>query len=239
MRRNALRLTAKQHGAALIISLILLFAITLAVISTSQQLLVEQHISANQNDQQQALQLAQITLEIGERKAQELDPQLANLKAHQLFGNSAEIGIFSADCHNPNNPKGFTHGLCLDTAHMRNLIPSEEREARVNGDTPPILSPCGHAIEYSADSSAKTDCRHGRVIGGQALWANPRYLIELLDPSYHDGEHSPGRLYRITARAWGHHRNTQITQQSYYLAPSTEPEATPVLLNLLETRNHE
>ncbi|AXK39199.1 pilus assembly PilX family protein [Crenobacter cavernae] len=203
-----------QRGSVLIASLIILLAFTLIILGSSQQLLVEQRISSNQNDRQKAFQLAQLTLGAGEKTATSLDASINSLADPVLFGAN---GRFASSCLNSLQQ----NGMCLDAAHGGNLTAAWERSVDRNSRSFPMLHPCGNAIEYGVDSSARTDCANGKVTAGSQLWANPRYIIELLDSHYSDARSISGRLYRITARAWGHNENTQVTLQSHFVVPDS------------------
>jgi type IV pilus assembly protein PilX len=221
----------RQQGGVLIISLILLFAFTLLVLGTSQQLLVEQKISTNQNDRQRAFQLAQLALQAAETKTQTLNAKIAGLTPSELFGRS---GIFTSNCTNSSNPNGFTHGLCLNAQQSPGLQVAWERVTGEGSQRSDILSPCGHAIQYIIDHSASPGCLNGRINSGRQLWANPHYIIELLDLQYRDGQHPVGGLYRITARAWGRNRHTRVTLQSHYLVPNPIETNALTLIPLIE-----
>ncbi|RXZ43649.1 pilus assembly PilX family protein [Crenobacter cavernae] len=203
-----------QRGSVLIASLIILLAFTLIILGSSQQLLVEQRISSNQNDRQKAFQLAQLTLGAGEKAAIALDVDINSLDDAALFGTG---GRFDGSCLNSLQQKG----MCLDAAHGSHLAAAWERSIDRNSRSFPMLHPCGNALEYSVDPVARTDCANGKVTAGSQLWANPRYIIELLDSHYTDARSISGRLYRITARAWGHNENTQVTLQSHYVVPNS------------------
>lgn len=226
----------RQQGGVLIVSLILLFAFTLLVLGTSQQLLVEQRISANQNDRQRAFQLAQLALQVAEYKAQTLNAKIAGLTPSELFG---QRGVFTSNCANSSNPSGFTQGLCLNAQQSPGRQVAWERVTGEGSHHRAVLSPCGHAIQYVVDKSASPGCLNGRINSGRQLWANPHYIIELLDPQYRDEQHPAGGLYRITARAWGRNRHTQVTLQSHYLVPNPIETNALTLIPLIEDASHE
>lgn len=231
MRTTRSRLST-QRGGVLVVSLILLFSFTLLVLGTSQQLLVEQRISTNLNDRQQALQHAQLALQVATETVDKLNPQLDQLAPLELFG---ATGIFTRDCTNQRRPNGLGQGLCLSAQQERDLAPAAERRSD-NGKQPTaILAPCGHAIEYVLDLSARAGCRGGKVSSGKLLWANPRYLVELVDDEFKASNHASGRLYRITARAWGRSRHTEVTLQRYHFIPKPAAEMVSNLLPPIES----
>lgn len=203
-----------RRGIALPIVLILLFVFTLAALSGSQQLLTEQRISSNQLDRLRARQLAFIAMETAEYRTRQLDRLLAGLEDGTLFGGSGANGLFTSNCRNTDNPVGWVRGLCLDPGHKPELLAVEDRAAEENGKTLAILAPCNNSIEYVAQQGP-TPCRNGNPLPSQELWANPRYVIELVDHRYRRETAPLARLYRITVRAWGSSRFTSITLQHY------------------------
>lgn len=232
--RHNLTKAGQQHGAVLLTALVFLLAFTLAVLSSSQQLLTERRIDINQNDQAMADSLAQIALTAAEQKVQSMNTSLANLTTNELYGEGGQAGMFTRDCRNPATQRAPQYGLCLDTAHARELRPVTSRLVN-HPDLGQIalLSPCGHALEYPADTTVRADCTRNIVYSGKTLWANPRYVIELIDPQYTDHTMHTSRLYRITARAWGKDKDTEATAQRYIAVPDPASRQT-AWLKLLE-----
>lgn len=190
-----------ERGSVLVISLVLLLAFTLVILGSGQQLLVEQRIGGNQSDRQKAFQLAQLTLAEGEKYVDTQNPDWSSTE-----------DIFSA----PYCDKGGYEGLCSKDGGDQ---PAWERKSAQQPFG--VLHPCGKAREYaSVNPQGKTPigCNKGKVTPGTVTWANPRYIVELLDDRYSDPKVS-GRLYRITARAWGKNQSTQVTLQSHYVVP--------------------
>lgn len=218
--RHHLIKASQQRGAVLLTALVFLLAFTLAVLGSSQQLLTERRIDINQNDQALADSLAWIVLSAAEQQVQSINTSLAGLTAGELYGEGGQAGVFTRDCRNQGIQRAPRYGLCLDVAHSRELSPVASRMVeRPDLGQIALLSPCGHALEYQADASARTDCTRNIVYGGKTLWANPRYVIELIDPLYTDHTMQASHLYRITARAWGKDKDTEATAEHYVAVP--------------------
>ncbi|MDN0084141.1 pilus assembly protein PilX [Crenobacter sp. SG2305] len=210
-----------QRGSTLLAILPLLVVMGLMVATSSQRLANERRIAANQADRQYAMQAAEAALARGEQQAVRLDRELgiAGRPDAELFGSA---GLFSDDCRNPANPVGWQSGLCR--AGLADREPPWLKVVTQGGRRWPLLHPCGHARELVLDSRAALRCNTGDVLAGGTLWANPRYLIELLQRDYRDELGRNGRLYRISARGWGRNRYSQATLQSYLLVPDAAAE---------------
>ncbi|MCW3480087.1 pilus assembly protein [Neisseriaceae bacterium JH1-16] len=214
----------RQRGSALLAITPLLLVMGLMLAASSQRLATERRSAANQADRQSAFQAAEAALAEAEQQAARLDRELgiANQPDATLFG---AAGLFSDDCRNPANPAGWQSGLCRPAqAGQPEREPPWQRLVTIGGRRWPLLHPCGHGRELVLDGRATTRCGSGDVLAGGALWANPRYLVELLQRDYSDGQGNVGRLYRLSARGWGRNRNSQATLQSYALVPETTVE---------------
>lgn len=207
----------KQHGGALIVALMVLIMMTMVVLTSSRLIIEEQRIGSNQSERQSTFQLAELALKAAEARTLEMDAVLdvANKDEEALFGAN---GLFTENCRNDANLAGWRRGLCAGSLHLgRAVAPPWERTVSAGKKTVPTLHPCGNALEYPFKRS-RGQGRCSSVMPLDGLWANPRYLIELLDKNHQDSE-GGGRLYRITVRAWGQNANSVVTLQSYYVVP--------------------
>ena len=212
-----------QRGHTLTVALMLLMLVSMAVVGSARLMLDEQRIGANQTDRHLAFELAELALRQGEAEAEQLDAELdvAGRSEDALWGRN---GLFTAGCANAGNPERWRQGLCAPPGRggqqtmpwlgVRTYVASE---GAVRGGTVSLLHPCGQAREFAYETP-RAQNRCAAVVSGSRVWANPRYLIELVDPAHSDARGS-GRLYRITARAWGKSANTVVTLQSFYLVP--------------------
>ncbi|WP_434632631.1 pilus assembly PilX family protein [Chromobacterium sp. CV08] len=190
---------ARHGGGALPLVLSLLAVLGLLVLSSSQQLVSVQRQADNAQDRQRAQLLARRALRGAEQWVWRMDRRLALAAADpgELYG---EGRLFSPGCSGPEG-----RGLCEPQQ------PPQRR--RLDGH--PLLHPCGRSREYALEDMApQTGCPH-RVRSGALSWANPRYVVELVDPRF-GAAGDRGRLYRITVRAWGHHPFSVATLQSWY-----------------------
>lgn len=208
-----------NQGSSLLIAMVVLLAFALLVLAGSHTLLGEQRISANQNDRQFAFQLAELALRDAENETDRLDSELIinNKTDADLF--SADKALFTANC---STDRASAHwgktGLCL-TADRGSALPvSWDRTQTSGSNKVAILSPCGNSREYIYETNAGQCSNSQKITPGKRVWANPRYIVELVSRDAMKGDRS-GRLYRITARAWGRNQNTQVTLQSFYFIP--------------------
>lgn len=215
--RTASAAGLRQRGSALIVALMVLLMMTLVVLASSRLIVDEQRIGSNQSDRQATFQLAELALKAAEARVAEMDQALdvAGKSDDALFGAG---GVFSASCRNDANPAGWQSGLCATSAQVGGgALQSWERTVSVGKQSVPALHPCGNALEYAFKSGAVQN-RCPDVVTLDGVWANPRYLIELVDRNYQDSD-GGGRLYRLTVRAWGKNANSVVTLQSYYVVP--------------------
>ena len=208
-----------NRGNSLLIAMVVLLAFAMLVLTGSHFLLNEQRISANQNDRQFAFQLAELALRDAENETNRLDGELA-IKSKtdtELFSGSG--ALFTAGCTTGNaSARWGKNGLCLTADRGDGLRVSWDRTQTINSNTVNILSPCGNSREYQYETNAGKCSSSQKITSGKRVWANPRYIVELLSRDAMKGDR-PGRLYRISARAWGRNQNTQVTLQSFYFIP--------------------
>lgn len=208
-----------SQGNSLLIAMVVLLAFAVLVLAGSHALLGEQRISANQNDRQFAFQLGELALRDAENETDRLDSDLIvkSKTDAELFGNSGVL--FTANCSTDRaGTRWGKIGLCL-TADRGSALPvSWGRTQTIGSNTVAILSPCGNSREYQYETNAGQCSSSQKITPGKRVWANPRYIVELISRDAMKGDRS-GRLYRITASAWGRNQNTQVTLQSYYFIP--------------------
>ncbi len=201
MLRRAVR-ASRQRGGALLLVLSLLAALSMLALSSSQLTISAQRLADNVQDRRRAQLLARQALLGAEDWVWRLDRRLdmAALAARpaELYG---EGRLFPPNCHGPQGK-----GLCE---------PKEPPERRANGAVP-LLHPCGNSRAFPLEPEpAQSRCPQ-QVRSGGLSWANPRYVVELIDPGFLARDGSPGRLYRITVRAWGRTPYSSVTLQSWY-----------------------
>ncbi|POA97422.1 hypothetical protein C2134_16450 [Chromobacterium sinusclupearum] len=191
-----------QRGGTLLMVMGLLSLLAMLVLSSSQLILSARLLAANAQERRRAEGLARQALRGAEQWVWQWD--LKNDMASRasdpgkLYGHES---VFSPTCHGTQGK-----GLCEPTT------PPEKQS--LNGV--PLLHPCGNSREYELEPSVKQwQCPQG-VRAGSLSWANPRYVVELIDPRFGSGQNGPARLYRITVRAWGHSRFSAVTLQSWY-----------------------
>lgn len=188
----------RQSGGALPLVMSLLAVLGLLVLTSSRQLTGAGRLAANAQDRQRAEMQARQALSGAEQWVWRMDRRLGLDAADpaKLYG---EGRLFPPSCEGTEGK-----GLCEPMA------PPHRR--RVGGQ--PLLHPCGNSREYALEPGLpQTGCPQ-RVRGGALSWANPRYVVELVDPRF--GDAAKDRLYRITVRAWGHHPLSVVTLQSWY-----------------------
>lgn len=208
-----------SQGNSLLIAMVILLAFAVMVLAGSHALLGEQRISANQNDRQFAFQLAELALRDAENEIDRLDSELiiSNKTDAELFDPNG--ALFTADCSTDHaSTRWGKTGLCLTADRGSALLVSWDRIQTNGSNTVAILSPCGNSREYLYETNAGQCSNSQKITPGKRVWANPRYIVELISRDTIKSDRS-GRLYRISARAWGRNQNTQVTLQSFYFIP--------------------
>lgn len=218
MRESVRQLNRLQQirGNSLLIAMVVLLAFALLVLAGSHYLLGEQRISANQNDRQFAFQLAELALRDGEQQIDLLDRTslIKDKTDPALYGASQ---YFTENCTTA-AAGAWTKGLCLTAARAGSgKQVAWKRTVTAGSETVSMLHPCGNGREYIYETGAGA-CSGSTVTAGSRVWSNPRYIVELIDKESMKDSRT-GRLYRITAQAWGRNKNTQVTLQSFFFIP--------------------
>jgi Tfp pilus assembly protein PilX len=210
------QLKADQHGMVLLTALLWLMLLTVLVLGVSRWLRDEQRIGSNLDDAQLAFRLAETALQAGEAALPGL-PQLARLGAMPAVELTGPTSPFTLTCRQPHNPPPWQQGLCLSAALAGQAYPAPWQQRDAAGIA--LLHPCGAAQRVALQPLSSGHYCPG-VAPGPWYWADPHYLIELLDPRYPtpDGK---GLLFRVTARGWGRQADSVATLQSHVLL---EPE---------------
>lgn len=212
----------QQQGFSLLVVLVVLLVLSIIVIGATRYINTDLHISANDRDRKVAFSYAEATLEHAELRllALENDLDIPNKTVKQVY----EQGIFTVGCFNSAGNTAWQKGLCIPSTDQTNV--NDYKAATIQMGTAGVawkrkspasvgvLDPCGNSMEYVVNKEGGT-CSGTTVTKGDLTWANPHYIIEILDKDV-DGT----RNYRITARAWGKNRNTAVTLQSYVSAAS-------------------
>lgn len=206
-----------SQGSSLLIALVVLLAFALLVLAGSHYLLGEQRISANQSDRQFAFQLAELALRDGEKQIDLLDRSSLIKDKNDASLYTGSPAMFTVNCATT-AAGAWSKGLCLTAARAASGTQVAWKRTVTSGSrTVSMLDPCGNGREYVYESGAGA-CSSGTVTPGKRIWSNPRYIVELIErESLKDSR--TGRLYRITAQAWGRNKNTQVTLQSFFFIP--------------------
>jgi len=197
------------QGMVLLTALLWLLLMTTLVLGVSRLLRDEQRIGSNLDDALLAFQLAESGLRAGEAALFTI-PQLHRLAAMEVGALKGTDSPFTLSCHQPRNPPPWQKGLCLSAtlAGQAQSPPWQQDEAGI-----PLLHPCGAARRVALQSLPASSHCPG-VSPGPWYWADPHYLVELLDPRY-PAKPGPGILFRVTARGWGRQAGSQSTVQSH------------------------
>lgn len=209
---------ARQQGAALIISLLLLAIVMLLATAGWQMGTQEERMVGQQRDRAIAFEAAEATLRDAEHDlmgtcasgvaAGACTPRVMLINGETGFGNAGAENTCSAD------------GLCLGATAERPDFNSRTPIAVLTGATGAI----GLPVEYGTFTRPAGD-RDIRSPGGANLW-RPRYVIESL--CYAGGGQGmtgsfvascPSPIYRITAIARGVRQTdeaSQVVLQSFF-----------------------
>ncbi|UTH75314.1 pilus assembly protein [Chromobacterium sp. IIBBL 290-4] len=196
-------MSAGQRGAALLMVTALLAMLSLLALSVSQNVVGLARLQRNVSDRQRAAQSAGLALPQAEAWVAALDKKLNMAdraqKPADLYG---PAGIFPPHCQGPAGK-----GVCEPT------VPPHKRMQ----DGVLVLHPCGTSQELALETGQTQPWCPAKVRHGVNHWANPRFMVELVDPRFPvEGQPGTARLYRITVRAWGLSERSAATMQSWY-----------------------
>lgn len=203
-------LKQQYQGMVLLSALLWLLLMTTLVLGISRVLREEQRIASNLDDALLAFQLAESGLRAGEAALPTI-PQLHGLAAMDAAALTGPAAPFTLSCQQPGNPQPWQKGLCLSAALAGQAYPPPWLGQDQAGQA--LLHPCGAARRVALQSAPAGSHCPG-VVPGPWYWADPHYLVELLDPRY-PATPGPGILFRVTARGWGRQAGSQATLQSH------------------------
>lgn len=200
-----------QQGMVLLTALLWLLLLTTTVLGVSRLLRDEQRIGSNLDDALLAFLLAESGLRAGETALPAI-PFLHRLETMTAAALSSADSPFTLSCHQPHNPSPWQQGLCLSAALAGQEYPPpwQPNQAGVT-----LLHPCGAARRVVLQQVPSSNHCPG-VTPGPWYWADPHYLVELLDPHYLTPQ-GVGILFRVTARGWGKQAGSVATVQSHVL----------------------
>jgi type IV pilus assembly protein PilX len=190
----------RQHGASLIIALVMLVAVLMLGISSTQIALQGEKASRNERDRVIAFQAAEAGL---------MD---AELDIEKSASSNSRSAIFS-----PASKEGFTEGCGAGTDNIYLGLC-----ARAENGTPPVWQ----TVDFLDESDSARTVPYGYFTGqtfdiGNGPLPNrpPRYIIELM--AYNRAGEAAGPeemtyLYRVTAIGFGTRAATQVVLQTFY-----------------------
>ncbi|MDF0606153.1 hypothetical protein HZU77_010890 [Neisseriaceae bacterium TC5R-5] len=195
----------KRHqGMILLLVLPLLAMLVISVMGSSRSIVAEQRISHNVQERQKVRLLAEQALGSAEQAVWQLDKQLAASFAAEKYPDAATW--LQMVCHGDNTE------LCRQAKRLW-LWPGNGSQ-----NTLASLTPCGQSQELAFFTlSTRSSCQ-GLNSRTDTVWSNPHYLVELIDLQFlHPWLAEPGRLYRVSVRAWGKNPRSVVTLQSWFL----------------------
>lgn len=196
----------------LLTALLWLLLLTTTVLGVSRLLRDEQRIGSNLDDALLAFRLAESGLRAGEAALPTI-PFLHGLETMTDAALSRADSPFTLSCRQPHNPSPWQQGLCLSAALAGQVHPAPWQQRDTAGLA--LLHPCGAARRVALQPVSSGNYCPG-VAPGPWYWADPHYLVELLDPRYPTPT-GTGLLFRVTARGWGKQAGSVATVQSHVL----------------------
>ena len=197
------RLTIRERGFTLVITLVMLIVILLLSCSLAYLALQSERAARSGSDRLIALAAAEAALRDAER---DIDPEVTGERS-AIFDASSNL-YFEEGCAKGDG--NIYQGLCLPSASGR----------------PPIWL----SVDLAANSSDSASVQYGRFTGqkmetGRGVFTSklPRYLIEII-PDIEPGQRADMRskfLFRITAIGFGSNPSTQVVLQSIYRKVAT------------------
>lgn len=183
----------RQHGASLVVALLMLAAVAMLGVSAAQIALQDEKASRNDSDRQVAMQAAEAALSDAE-----LD--IENSSRSRIFAPGSAEG-FAADCGSA--PADIYLGLCLHAG--------------------PAQAPVWQKVDLMSDAESVAYGRftgQNLQTGAGLLPARlPRYVIELMSFTKRGeavGNDDITYFYRITAIGFGLRETTQVVLQTFY-----------------------
>ena len=195
----------RQQGYALFIVLMMMVVIALLVVTATQSYNTEQRISTNDADHKFATTLAEAALREGENRIYEIED------GDFPFTDNC----ISTSKTNKNNKK---KGLCKAAHVNAGSYLTAEGTITVSGTSTDEawVRECGtdkciekNGKKYEISGIEEDDKEYDEISGIKIK--KPRHIIEYLGTNSADKR----TIYRVTAKAWGKNKNTQVVLQSY------------------------
>jgi|GEM_PF-120392 membrane protein len=195
----------QQQGYALFIVLMMMVVIALLVVTATQSYNTEQRISTNDADHKFATTLAEAALREGENRIYEIED------GDFPFTDNC----ISTSKTNKNNKK---KGLCKAAHVNAGSYLTAEGTITVSGTSTDEawVRECGtdkciekNGKKYEISGIEEDDKEYDEISGIKIK--KPRHIIEYLGTNSADKR----TIYRVTAKAWGKNKNTQVVLQSY------------------------
>ena len=198
----------QQQGYALFIVLMMMVVIALLVVTATQSYNTEQRISTNDADHKFATTLAEAALRAGENRIYEIEDG-----DFPFTDNCISISKTK-----PKDKDNIKKGLCK-AAHVNAAsYPTAQGTITVSGTSTDEawVRECGtdkciekNGKKYEISGIEEDDKEYDEISGIKIK--KPRHIIEYLGTNSADKR----TIYRVTAKAWGKNKNTQVVLQSY------------------------
>ncbi len=239
MKSNLINYSAKQTGAVLIVSLIMLFLMSILAMSSMSRTVVQERMAGNVIDKQRAFQAAEAALRAAERYVEDTDDL-----NFAVFDNESSPEA-TIDYAVNNDGDTCLNGLCTPSNHTTSYTGASSNKNCTDASfIPERWTNCaaGTAAAVNNLNVWSNSARYTEYQIKNALLVNahPRYIIEFMGYVHPDGT-SPTNLcgmtydivwptqlnkdyicnrqhlYRITAVGYGADVNTQVMLQSTYV----------------------
>lgn len=206
---------ARQRGAILVVTLLLLMVITILAITALQVSTSEERMSGNLKDWNIAMQAAESAL-------RDAEFDINNQCSVNTSSCSPRSPAVTGETNFGNQSGGTARGTCnQSTSYKGACLPPTPTYTTDGKPIYPLLS----GITGTWTSSTFNPVTYGTYTGAAALSTSgisavsqqPIYMIEAMRMPTDKGQEV---LYRITARGWGRSTNTQVTLQSVFRLPS-------------------
>lgn len=200
----------RQQGYALFIVLMMMVVIALLVVTATQSYNTEQRISTNDADRKLATTLAEAALREGENRIYEIED------GDFPFTDNC-ISISKTKTKDKDKDKdNIKKGLCKAAQVNAGSYLTAEGTITVSGTSKveAWVRECGtnkciekNGKKYEISGIEKDHEEYEKISGIK----KPRHIIEYLGTNSADNR----TIYRVTAKAWGKNKNTQVVLQSY------------------------
>ncbi len=236
-----LHLPVRQHGAVLVVSLIMLLLMTILAISSMSDTVIQERMAGNNIDKQKAFQAAEAALRDAERFIRN-----TSIKIDEVVFDNAVSPETPLDYNVNNDGDSCPNGLCTPNIHTLGYSGSSNNDGCTDATfLPDRWYSCPTGTAANGNNQNVWDNNSGKfrtysIANTLGVAQEPRYIIEFLGYTHPAGASPTNlcgkandilwptnansvdicnkqQLYRITAIGYGASVSTQVVLQSTFV----------------------